>query len=119
MRSLRLLAAAACLVVTTSAFADALEGRFRVQGTDPGTGEKYSGTVAIEKTGQVTYRLVWQIGDTRYIGTGIGSPSGLAVSYKAGSETGIGIYSQEGDKFAGFWTYAGGKTVGQETWTAR
>lgn len=52
-------------------------------------------------------------------GTGIGSPSGLAVSYKAGTETGIAIYSQAGDTFAGYWTYAGGKTVGQETWSTR
>ena len=119
MRSFRFLAAAACLVAATSAFADALEGRFRVQGSDPGTGQTYTGTVAVEKTGEVTYRVVWQIGDTRYVGTGIGSPNGLAVSYKAGSETGIAIYSQDGDKFAGYWTYAGGKTVGQETWSAR
>lgn len=119
MRSFRFLAAAACLVVTTSAFADALEGLFRVQGSDPGNGETYTGTVAVEKTGEVTYRVVWQIGNTRYTGTGIGSPSGLAVSYRSGSETGIAIYSQEGDRFAGYWTYAGGKAVGQETWSAR
>ena len=42
-------AAAACLL-STAAFADPV-GRYRVQGTNPGTAKPYSGEVAVTKTG--------------------------------------------------------------------
>jgi hypothetical protein len=110
------LAAALCFS-SLPAVAQELAGRYRVKGSDPGGGSPYTGTVTIQKTGDVTYQVTWQIGDTRYVGTGIGSPEGLAVGYKAGADSGIAIYSQEGGAMKGYWTYAGGKTVGEETWS--
>jgi hypothetical protein len=113
-------AALVSLVLFASpAFADAIEGQFRVRGTNPGGGSAYAGTVTVQKTGD-TYQVVWQIEGARYVGTGIGGPEGLAVTYRSGNDTGVAIYvpgSQGG--FDGVWTYAGARQIGQERWTAR
>lgn len=116
-RRTTLAAAAALCLAAWPGFAQELSGRYRVTGSEPGGAGKYSGTVTVQKTGDVTYQVTWQIGDTRYVGTGIGSPEGLAVGYRSGTSTGIAIYSQEGAVMKGYWTYAGGKTVGEESWS--
>lgn len=106
-------AALLCSVMT--AFAADPVGTYDVSGANPGGGSQYSGTVSISKTGE-TYRVVWQVGSTRYIGTGIGNKDFIAVSYKSGSDTGLALYGADGGNWSGVWTYAGGREMGAERW---
>jgi hypothetical protein len=105
---------AALLLAATTAFADPV-GRYRVEGNNPGNGSAYSGTVTVEKTGE-TYRVVWVVGDTRYVGTGIGDRNFIAVSYRSGDSTGLALYGAEDDDWRGVWTYSGGRQIGTERW---
>lgn len=108
-------ACAAALLWSTAAFAADPVGKYDVAGANPGGGDKYHGTVTVEKTGD-TYRVVWVVGGTRYIGTGIGNKDFLAVSYRSGNDTGLALYGSDGGNWAGIWTYAGGREVGPEMW---
>jgi hypothetical protein len=115
----KLVAAAAVVVLSTIvAFANPV-GRFAVAGTNPGGQGGYSGRVNVEKTGD-TYRVTWDIGSTTYVGTGIGSRDFLAVSYRAGGESGLALYAQQADgSWQGVWTYSDGRTIGTERWSPR
>ena len=113
-----LLATALLLAGTTLALAADPEGSYNVEGANPGGNGNYSGTVTVEKTGD-TYRVVWDIGGTKYIGTGIGNKDFIAVSYRSGNNTGLALYGEDGGNWLGVWTYAGGKTVGAERWSRR
>lgn len=90
-------------------------GTYNVEGSNPGGRGTYRGTVAVEKTGQ-TYRVIWVVGNTRYVGTGIGNKDFIAVSYKSGNDTGLALYGADGGNWAGVWTYSGGRDVGTEVW---
>jgi hypothetical protein len=115
MRHLFAVSAAALLWSAASAFAADPVGSYSVQGTNPGGGGKYNGTVTVEKSGQ-TYRVIWIVGGTRYVGTGIGDKDFIAVSYNSGSDTGLAPYGADGGNWTGVWTYAGGRQVGTEAW---
>ncbi len=115
MRHLFAVSAAALLWSAASAFAADPVGSYSVQGTNPGGGSKYNGTVTVEKSGQ-TYRVIWTVGGTRYVGTGIGDKDFIAVSYKSGSDTGLALYGADGGNWTGVWTYAGGRQIGTEAW---
>jgi len=106
---------AAALLWATAAFAADPVGTYDVEGANPGGGAKYQGTVTVEKTGD-TYRVVWVVGSTRYVGTGIGNREFIAVSYRAGNDTGLALYGSDGGNWKGIWTYAGGREVGPEIW---
>ncbi len=82
-----------------TAFAADPGGSYSVAGSNPGGGGKYSGTVTVEKTGQ-TYRVIWIVGGMRYVRTGIGDKDFLAISYKAGSDTGVALYGSDGGNWA-------------------
>lgn len=111
---------AACLLLVQTAFAAEFAGSYDVAGTDPGGGGSYAGVVTIRKTGDATYQVTWVIGNDTFIGTGIGSTEGLAVAYKSGPNIGVAIYNLgQSGMVEGFWTYAGGKQIGQEKWTPR
>jgi hypothetical protein len=107
--------AAIMLLAITTAFAADPTGRYSVQGTNPGNGSAYSGTVTVEKTGE-TYRVVWVVGGTRYVGTGIGDRNFIAVSYRSGDSSGLALYGANGGNWDGVWTYSGGKQIGTERW---
>jgi hypothetical protein len=107
--------AAVLLWSATAAFAADPTGRYTVTGSNPGGGSEYSGTVSVEKTGQ-TYRVIWVVGGTRYIGTGIGNHDFIAVSYKSGSDTGLALYGSDGGNWSGVWAYSGAKRMGTEVW---
>lgn len=115
MRHLFAIAAAALVLGTPAAFAANPVGIYKVEGTNPGDGSKYTGTVKVEKTGE-TYRVIWVVGGTQYDGTGIGDKNFIAVSYKSGKDTGLALYGEDGGNWAGVWTYAGGRQVGAEIW---
>jgi hypothetical protein len=105
------LAAAPC-------FAGEPTGQYSVQGANPGGQGQYSGRVDVTRTGD-TFRVVWQIGNQRFVGTGIGTDEAIAVSYSSGNSTGLAIYLQDGDGWRGVWTYAGGTQLGTENWARR
>lgn len=107
--------AAALLLSSAAAFAADPVGKYTIKGTNPGKDTGYTGTVTVSKTGD-TYSVVWVVGGTRYVGTGIGNKDFLAVSYKSGDSTGLALYGADGEDWAGVWTYAGGRTVGAEVW---
>ena len=112
-----LLAVAATLIWSVAAaFAADPIGTYDVEGTNPGGGSRYSGTVTVEKTGE-TYKVTWNIGGEVYVGTGIGSSEGLAVSYRSGNQSGLAIYGAKGDDWEGVWAWTNGRTVGGEAWT--
>ena len=72
------------------AFAGDPVGRYSVVGTNPGNKARYSGTVRVERTGE-TFRVTWDIGSQTFVGTGIGSEKGFAVTYRSGIQTGLAI----------------------------
>ncbi len=106
---------AALLWSVAAAFADDPVGKYSVEGTNPGGGSEYSGSVSVEKTGE-TYRVVWVVGDKRYVGTGIGNKDFIAVSYKSGNDTGLALYAPDGDDWKGIWAYSGARIMGTEVW---
>lgn len=115
MRMLATFAAAAILAIATPAFAADPGGEYTIEGTNPGGNGTYSGTVTVRKTGE-TYSVIWVVGGTRYVGTGIGNKDFIAVSYRSGNDTGLALYGEDGGNWTGIWTYAGGKQVGAERW---
>ena len=60
--------------------------------------------------------VVWTIGSTRYIGTGIGNKDFIAVSYRSGNSSGLALYGAKGDNWDGVWAYSGSKQIGTERW---
>ena len=106
---------AALAMSAAAAFAADPAGQYAVEGKNPGGGSSYSGTVTVERTGE-TYRVVWIVGGTRYIGTGIGNKDFIAVSYRSGNSTGLALYGEDGGNWVGIWTYADGRQVGAERW---
>ena len=109
-------AAAALLIMTMSAFAADPVGSYTVKGTNPGNKGSYSGKVTVTKTGE-TYSVIWIVGSTKYVGTGIGNKDFIAVSYKSEEGTGLALYGADGGNWAGVWTYSGGRQVGAEMWS--
>lgn len=104
----------ALLFCVVAAYAADPVGKYTIQGSNPGGG-KYTGTVSVTRTGE-TYRVIWLVGGTRYIGTGIGNNNFIAVSYRSGSDTGLALYGADGGNWAGVWAYAGSRVVGTEIW---
>ena len=117
---MRHLAMTACALVlsATTAFAAEPVGTYVLEGANPGGGSKYTGTVTVERTGE-TYRVIWVVGGTRYVGTGIGNKDFIAVSYRAGSNTGLALYGDDGGNWTGVWTFANGRELGAEVWKRR
>jgi len=116
--SISAVAAVLCAVTFSMARGEDPIGRYEVSGTNPGNKGTYAGTAVIEKTGD-TYRVVWQIGSERYVGTGIGNQEFIAVSYRLGNDSGLALYSASGAGWKGIWTYAGGHEIGTEIWSRR
>ncbi len=116
---MRILCAALALVLSAAAAlaADPV-GSYRVEGTNPGGASQYIGRVQVERTGE-TYRVVWVVGHTRYVGTGIGNKEFLAVSYRSGRDSGLALYSADGGNWKGVWAYAGARKMGAEIWKRR
>ena len=104
-------------ILATPVLADPV-GQYAVQGANPGNQSPYKGTVTIDRTGD-TYRVTWVVGGQRYIGTGIGDDTFIAVSYRSGNETGLALYKAEGPNWSGVWTYANGTRIGTESWSRR
>jgi hypothetical protein len=117
---MRLALLAGILAAAASAFpAQALEGRYKVEGQNPGQSQAYRGEAVVKRTGE-TYSLVWQIGSGRQVGTGILTGSVLSVVFQSVGSQGSGVASFEtsGDRIVGGrWTVIGGQATGTERWT--
>ena len=102
--------------------AEALEGRYKVDGQNPGQAQVYRGEAIIKKTGS-TYSVAWQIGSGRQIGTGIRTGSVLSVVFQAAGAAGaasggVASFQIVDDKVAtGQWAVTGGNAVGTERWS--
>lgn len=116
--SLRAAASAGLLLAALPAAA--IEGRYAVEGSNPGqSGVTYRGDAAIRKSGE-TYSIVWQIGQGRQIGTGILTGSVLSVVFRSVGGQGGGVASFETADDAvtsGRWAVTGGTATGTERWT--
>lgn len=112
------LAAAALLISATAVLAAEPTGTYRVEGSNPGSGTPYGGTVTVERTGE-TYRVVWVIGNQRFVGTGIGNRDFISVSYRSGGQTGLALYAEDGGNWVGVWAFSDGRQLGREVWKRR
>ncbi|MDE1996244.1 MAG: hypothetical protein KGI75_27335 [Rhizobiaceae bacterium] len=126
-----IIAACALIVLPNIALADPT-GTFKVVGTNADDGSTYTGTVKVTRNGE-TYKVVWNIGGSQSVGTGLGSrfdngsiltgpatddDEGLSVGYVNKDSFGIASYYRQPDgSWAGVWTYGGSKNVVKETWT--
>ena len=98
--------------------AHALEGRYRIEGTNPGQTQTYRGEAVVRRTGE-TYSLVWQIGTSRQIGTGLLTGTVLSVVFQGvgGQGGGVASFETAGDRIVGGrWTLLGGQAAGIERW---
>lgn len=109
-------------------------GSYDVVGQNPDSGGEYQGTVRVSRTGQ-TYRVVWNIAGTKYVGTGLGAvfengnfrigvagsnDQALSVGYVSGRTFGMAFYIRRDDgTWDGVWTYGGSDRVVRETWFPR
>ncbi|GJD32345.1 hypothetical protein PMNALOAF_3614 [Methylobacterium adhaesivum] len=113
-------ALALAVLIATSLPAVAIEGRYKIEGRNPGQTQVYRGEAAVKKSGE-TYSIVWQIGSGRQIGTGILTGSVLSVVFQAAGAPGSGgvaSFQVNDHKItSGQWALTGGQTVGTEQWT--
>ena len=99
--------------------AQAIEGRYRIEGQLPGRGQ-YTGQAQLRRTGE-TYSVVWQIGGSRHIGTGLLNGGVLSVVFQAleaNAPPGIAALTvSNGRVVEGTWAGIGAQTTGTERWT--
>ena len=128
MRPLARLAAASLAGTLASASASplaaspaaAIEGRYRIEGTNPGNAAAYKGEALIKKAG-ASYSIVWQTGGTQQVGTGLLSGDVLAIAFRGVGSTQAGVASfrvENGRVTGGEWTMIGAQVNGTERWTA-
>jgi hypothetical protein len=114
------IAIALVVVVATTIPTQAVEGRYKIEGQNPGQTQIYRGEAIIKKTGS-TYSVVWQIGSARQFGTGILTGNILSVVFQAAGTPGSGgvaSFQVVDDKVAsGQWAVTGGVAVGIEKWS--
>ncbi|KAA0689432.1 hypothetical protein DTW90_31505 [Neorhizobium sp. P12A] len=125
-----IISACTLLILPGIALADPT-GTFKVVGKNADDGSTYTGTVKITRTG-ATYKVVWNIGGTESVGTGLGSrfdghdiesghatadDTGISVGYVSKDSYGIAVYyEQSNGNWEGVWSYGGSKGVTNETW---
>jgi hypothetical protein len=121
MRRRLALACAASLwaALACAAPARAIEGRYRVEGTNPGSDAVYRGEALVRRSGD-TYTVGWQIGSARQVGTGVRTGDVLAVVYQTVGTNSFGVasFTIVGERVRdGTWTTFGGQRAGSEHWT--
>lgn len=97
-----------------------IEGLYSVEGQNPGQPGSYKGEAQIKQTGR-TYTVVWRIGQTQQIGTGIVIDNVLSIVFTpvGPARPGVAVYSISGDKVTGgVWTSLGSQVVAEEVWSA-
>lgn len=93
-------------------------GTYSAEGTNPGGKGGYKATVIVSKT-EDTYKIVWDVGGTVYIGTGIVMDNILSVVYADENKKWFGVVTykilDDGERLSGKWCAHGGKLLGKET----
>ena len=116
----QVLYSAALAALTVSTAAEAIDGRYRIEGHSPGSADTYQGEAQIKKTGD-TYTVIWRIGESGHLGTGILRANVLSVFFQPldrRAAPGIASFLIVDDKVTeGSWTVLGGNVVGVERWT--
>lgn len=99
----------ALILLMTSQAVAGPEGTYSVVGTNPGSGAQYRGVVSVKRNGQ-TYSVVWNVGGTEYLGTGLGAAkvkgtrtmgpasdqgTAIAISYVTNGSFGLTFYVQQ------------------------
>lgn len=114
-----LITGALLAVLATPALAQR-QGGYAVEGQGA-DGQRYQGTLALEQTGQHTWRVTWRVGGDTAHGVGLLIPQGplLIVGYSAGGqEIGVAAYAVQPDgSLRGTWTQGTGGGIGTETLT--
>jgi hypothetical protein len=92
-----------------------IEGQYAVKGVNP-NGSQYVGTLEVKRTGAAV-RLIWQVGKSKYVGTGLQTDNVLSVAYSVPGAVGCGVvvYRISPNLLNGVWTICGSETVGVET----
>jgi hypothetical protein len=111
--------AGALALSVAAAQADGIEGVYRVEGNGPESDQAYKGEAQVKKTGD-TYTVVWRIGESGHVGTGILTADVLSIFFQPLDRRGApGVASFrviQGKVAEGTWTVLGGKVVGSERW---
>lgn len=104
--------------------AAAVEGMYRIEGSNPARGGAYSGEVQVKQTGR-TFAVIWKIGQLRQIGTGIVIDNVFSVVFQSilpgrvAGRPGIAVFQIDNDRITnGIWSTLGDEATGQEIWTA-
>jgi hypothetical protein len=115
----------AVLLLATTMAADAaaaerpVAGQYEVQGRVIGQQQPYKGTATVERAG-ATYKVTWQVGRERYVGTGLLDGDAFAVVYGAVGTTsspGLVLYRIQPDgSLLGAYTTMGAQTTAPEAW---
>ena len=82
--------------------ADDLSGDYTVEGTDAEGQGPYTGTLKIEKKGEV-YLMTWMIENKKAIGSGLVTDNVLSACWKEGNEIGLCSYKISAGKLTGVW----------------
>jgi hypothetical protein len=111
-------ALAAVLAISPAALAE-LAGQYVIRGKNP-SGQAYKGQ-AVVKPARGVYHVVWKIGNSRHVGTGILKDDLFSVVYKAAgnkARPGLVVYEVRDDgSLIGVWVGLGQREMGNERWT--
>jgi hypothetical protein len=111
------LAAAAFVVSITTAAAQELGGKYRVNGTNL-DGSHYAGTAEIVITSPTTCRIVWVTGGTTSRGICMRRGNVFTAAYSLGKAVGLVIYEIKSDGVLdGIWTVADQRGTGTDVLT--
>ena len=106
--------AATFLTLAAAGAAQAVEGSYAVQGTNP-DGSTYGGSVEIVAVSEVTCAITWITGDTESTGICMRYGNAFAAAYVLNEDIGLLIYQIMDDgSMRGTWTVAGQDGVGEE-----
>ncbi|WP_420244886.1 hypothetical protein [Roseiterribacter gracilis] len=110
---------AACASADAAPADRPIAGQYEVQGRLVGQQQPYKGIATVERAG-ATYKVTWQVGKERYVGTGLLDGDAFAVIYAAVGATaapGLVLYRIQPDgSLLGSYTSMGAQTIAPEAW---
>jgi hypothetical protein len=107
------------LIAGTAHAERAIVGQYEVQGRSIGQQQPYRGIATVEKAG-AAYKVTWQVGRDRYIGTGLLDGDAFAVVYGSVGNSvspGLVLYRIQPDgSLLGAYTSLGATASAPEAW---
>ena len=107
------------VLIANAAAAGGIEGVYTVEGQNPGQPGSYKGEAQVKQTGR-TYTVVWRIGKTQQVGTGIVIDNVLSIVFSpvGSSRPGVAVYNITDQRVSGgVWTTLGSQVVAEEIWS--